>query len=326
MKTLKKVLIGGLLTCCAVVSLFGFTACGSKMVTNEHTINETFENISFNIDTANINIYSSTDGACKVVCYEREKENHTVSVENGTLTISLKDVEWYKEVHFFSKSPKITMYLPAAEYNTLFIDSSTGDVEIAKDFTFNYMDITLSTADVKCYASVKETAKITTSTGGIAVENASVGALNLSLSTGDVHVHNIECAGNISLDSSTGEMDFSNITCKDFFANGSTGDKNFSNMDCKNITIKSSTGDVNLTDVVALEKFSVTVSTGDVLFERCDGQEIFIKTSTGDIKGSLLSTKSFIVEGDKIELPETVTGGKCELRTNTGKIKITIVE
>lgn len=328
MGKLKKIVVSCLLGSCALFSIFGFTSCGSAMVTEEYKIEEAFENIAFDIDTADINIFPSTDGTCKVVCYERSKEKHTVSVENGTLTVSLNDVEWYNRIQFFSKSPKITMYLPVAEYNTLFIDSSTGDVEIAKDFTFNSMNITLSTADLKCYASVKETANISNSTGDITVENVSVGALNISLSTGDVNVRNIESSGDVSLDSTTGDKFISNITCKNFFAEGSTGKMSFSNMNCDNVTLKGTTGDVELTDVIATMKLSIELSTGDTTFERCDAGEILVNVTTGNVEGSLLSEKIFITNTStgKVNVPECLTGGKCKITTSTGDIKITIVE
>jgi hypothetical protein len=51
-----------------------------------------------------------------------------------------------------------------------------------------------------------------------------------------------------------------------------------------------------------------------------------VKTDTGDITGSLLSGKIFMPQtntGD-VTVPDTVTGGKCRLSTNTGDIKISI--
>ena len=58
----------------------------------------------------------------------------------------------------------------------------------------------------------------------------------------------------------------------------------------------------------------------------CDASEIFVKTDTGDVRGTLLSEKVFIIKtsaGD-VSVPETVTGGKCEISTDTGDIKIGI--
>ena len=56
--------------------------------------------------------------------------------------------------------------------------------------------------------------------------------------------------------------------------------------------------------------------------------ELFVKTDTGDISGSLLSDKIFLTETDtgSIKVPQSVNGGKCELTTDTGDIRITVSE
>ena len=60
--------------------------------------------------------------------------------------------------------------------------------------------------------------------------------------------------------------------------------------------------------------------------ERCDAAEIMINTDTGDVEGSLLSDKIFAAKsgtGD-VEVPETGTGGRCIITTDTGDISITV--
>lgn len=51
------------------------------------------------------------------------------------------------EIHF--DLPKITVYLPKGEYAVLSINGSTGNIEIAEDFSFESVDIAISTGDVK---------------------------------------------------------------------------------------------------------------------------------------------------------------------------------
>ena len=62
------------------------------------------------------------------------------------------------------------------------------------------------------------------------------------------------------------------------------------------------------------------------MFDSSDAAEIFVKTSTGDVSGSLLTEKVFITDTStgKVSVPKTTTGGKCELITSTGDIKIEI--
>ena len=79
-------------------------------------------------------------------------------------------------------------------------------------------------------------------------------------------------------------------------------------------------------DVIAANRFSIERSTGDVKFTRCDAAEIFVKTNTGNVTGSLLTDKVFLTDTDtgSVTVPKTATGGRCEIETDTGNIKIEI--
>ena len=120
-------------------------------------ISEDFQNISIRSDTEDIVFAPSGDGRCRVVFYEQEKRTHTAEVVGGTLVIGQADAgKWYESFSFFGfGSPKITVYLPGAEYAALSIEESTGDIEIPKDFSFARIDISVSTGDVTCAASAK---------------------------------------------------------------------------------------------------------------------------------------------------------------------------
>lgn len=106
----------------------------------------------------------------------------------------------------------------------------------------------------------------------------------------------------------------------------STGNVKISDLSCTDCSVKNSTGNVLLQNVLVTDELSVTNSTGNVKFKDCDGGEVFVKNSTGDIEGNFLTGKYFAAKsstGD-VEVPESVTGGRCELTTATGNISITI--
>ena len=79
-------------------------------------------------------------------------------------------------------------------------------------------------------------------------------------------------------------------------------------------------------NVIAAEKIAIDRDTGDIRFTDCDAAEIFVETDTGDVTGSLLSEKVFIAESDtgKVDVPKSATGGRCEIETDTGNIRITV--
>ena len=280
-----------------------------KYQTNEYVIIDEFSSIEINSNTADITILPSIDGENKVICFEDEKEPYDVNVSSGKLSIKLNDQrKWYEHIGIDFNTPKITLYLNQIKYQSLNIKESTGDVIISKDFTFNNIDVRVSTGDVKCLASTQEFIKIKTSTGHITLNNLSAGSLDLTVSTGRVNLTDIDCKGDIVINTSTGRTKLDNVLCKSLISDGDTGD----------ITLK---------NVTATEKFLIERDTGDVNFENSDAYEIHIETDTGDVKGTILTEKVFITKTDtgKINVPQTHSGGRCEIETDTGDIIISIV-
>lgn len=317
-KTVKKWLLVATLLVVFGALILVATACSAgwdfgkfntdKYEANTYEVHDEFSNISIKTSTADIVFAPSEDGNCKVVCDEQSNLKHLVSATDGTLKVELVDTrKWYQHIGVNFGTQKITVYLPNAEYSALVIEESTGDIQIPKDFKFNSADISLSTGDVRYFASATEDIKIKRSTGDVYVQNISARSLNISGSTGNVTVTDVVCEGDVTIGVSTGKTHLTNVTCKNLISSGDTGD-------------------ISLKNVIAVEKFSIERSTGDVKLEGVDAAEIFVKTSTGDVEGSLLSGKNFIIDTNTgtEEFPHGSSGGKCEITTSTGDIKITV--
>lgn len=313
-----------IITACSLV-LFGLilfggamTAMGwdfsklssSKYKTNYYDIDDIFSDLSILCDTADITFVAAEDKKCSVVCFEDVKVQHSVLVKDGVLSIALEDTrKWYDYIGIFNfDTPKITVYLPRGRYGALSIKGSTGDVLIPNDFIFQNIDILVSTGDIANSAPASDGIKIKASTGDIRVENITVGALDLSVSTGTITVSNITCKGDVRLGVSTGKSFITDLSCNNLESMGNTGD-------------------ISLKKVIASGQFSIERSTGDVKFDACDAGEISVKTDTGDVEGSLLTEMIFITQTDtgRIVVPETTTGGKCKIFTDTGDIQMEII-
>ena len=280
----------------------------TKFQTNTYAITENYKNISIKSNTADISFISTDSDKTTVVSNEEINLKHSVTVKDDTLLIEINDTrKWYQYIGVSFGKQNITVNLPKGEYGALSINTDTSDVEIASDFKFESVDISLSTGDVTNLASANDFIKIKTSTGNIDTKNISANSVNLTASTGKISAENLNSNGDIKLKVSTGKTNLSNIKCKNLISSGSTGD-------------------IYLNNVISTEKFDIKRSTGNVKLEFCDANELSITTDTGDVKGSLLSDKVFITKTDtgKIDVPKTLTGGKCEISTDTGDIIITI--
>ena len=299
------ILFGGVVT----VANWDFAKLSTvKYETNKHEIFGDFNNISLKTNTADITFLLSDDGKCRIECYEEEKSRHRVTVGEDTLNIEeTNEKKWYDYVGINLGSPKIKVYLPQMKYSALKINEDTGDIIIPEGLEFENVDISLSTGDVDFCASASKDIRIKTTTGKITAKNITAGAIKLTASTGGITVSDIKCEGDVKVKVTTGKVMLNNIDCKNLYSEGSTGD-------------------MWLTGVLAQEKFSVKRSTGHLTFEGCDAAEVYIKTDTGDVKGSFLTDKVVIAETStgRINIPKTITGGRCEITTDTGDINISI--
>ena len=306
-----SLVIIGLIMFAGVMSVYGwdFSKLNTgKYETNTHEIDEGFNSLSIKTETADIIFKYSNDGKCRVECFDEIKAKHSAVVEDDTLVIRMvNEKSWYDYIGINFGSPKITVYLPKAEYSSLSIYDATGDIEIPEVFKFENAEISLSTGDIDYFASTYTLIKLKTSTGDICVEDTTAGELDLSVSTGSITVSNVICAGDIDVKVSTGKTRLNNVECDNFVSVGHTGD-------------------IFLTDVIAAEKLTVERNTGDIKFDSSDAAEIYVKTNTGRVEGSLLTDKIFITHTNtgKVNVPKRVTGGICDISTNTGNIKITI--
>lgn len=275
---------------------------------NTYEISNDFNNVKIDTETADITILPSLDGKCKVECYEQEKVTHTVTTENDALVINVSDNRSWLDNLFNFKSQKVTVYLPKIEYSSISIKEVTGNVNISKNLNFNNISVSVTTGDVKNYATVSETANVETTTGDIIFENITTNNLKISTTTGNVTLKGVSCLENIDISVTSGDIEIENVTCKNFESNGTTGE-------------------AELYNLIAVNGLKVERVSGDVTFEKIEATQIIIQTNTGDIEGSILTGKEFKVKTDTgdVKIPSSVTGsGVCKIETNTGDIKITI--
>ena len=298
-KTIKKWLItAASLTALGFIILIGAMAALDfdfskistlKYETNTYEVNGDFDKISIDVNITDIVFAQSDDESCQVVCFEAEKVKHSVRCTNGTLTIGVTDNrKWYDYFGISFASPKMTIYLPKSEYASLLIDTDTSDINIPKSFSFNELEIESDTGNVDCMANVSDSIKI---------------------------------------ESDTGDIDISSVSSKcDIDIKTDTGSIKLTDVDCTNFSAESDTGNISLVNVIAEDAIYVESDTGNVKLKNSDASKLSIETDTGNVTGTLLSEKIFIAKSStgRVKVPDTESGGKCEIRTATGNIKIDI--
>lgn len=260
----------------------------NKYETNVHEITEEFTDVTLIGDTANVTFVPAADNKTTVTCHEETYAKHAVAVKDGMLTVELQnEKKWYHYLSIGSAKAKITVALPLKEYGALQIAVKTGDVLIPESVSFT------NTA-------------VKTTTGNITLQGVSTGELELAVSTGKVMLERV----------SSGDT---KITV-------STGNAHLTECKLQSLTTNGKTGDITMENVIVDGLLAVERSTGDVRFTACDAGTVSITTDTGNVTGSFLSDKIVYATTDtgKVDVPRSTEGGSCEIKTDTGNIKITV--
>ncbi|MCR5457337.1 MAG: DUF4097 domain-containing protein [Clostridiales bacterium] len=307
------VLVAGLVIFASafIAAGFDFSKIGkAKYETHIYTADTNFSKIEVHSTVDDITFKPSSDGKCSIECLEEDKVTHTVEVENGTLKIGVKDErQWIDLISLFKKTPYITVYLPSDTYESVTAECITGDILIPRAFSFGNIVIDGDTGNILCGASATESITINSTTGSISITGVRSNNMTLKATTGKITASTVECSGDVSVKVTTGD-----IVLVDF--------------DCNSLKCNGTTGSVILTNVTATGDFNIEDGTGTVHFDKCDAANIYVKSTTGNISGSLMTEKDFRAKSStgKVNVPDTRTGGICEISSTTGNINITIAE
>lgn len=194
--------------------------------------------------------------------------------------------------------------------HTVEVINGTLNIEVVdtRDW-YNHLDINFHKPRIKVYIPRGEynNLSIKATTGDITIcEELAFRNIDVSLTTGDI---------------SCGASATNNIKLK-----STTGDVRLEGLRAWNIEASLSTGDISLRNVVATGELYVTGTTGNIRLDECDATWTRIRLSTGNVKGSFLTPKIITAKTTtgSVDVPQSTTGGLCEITTTTGNIKITI--
>ena len=298
---------------CIGLGIFLLTGCTmnglQKFEAKHYTAQTLFQNIVIEDDTTNINILPSNDGICKIDYMESKQTTYEINVSENTLSIKLIDnTSWYHNLFNFG-SISINIYLPQADYQNLTIDTTTGNVNVSQALSFNDVKIDLSTGNASVKSAVSGELSIHTSTGNVTVGNASPTSVTLQTSTGNISATAIHTSGT-------------------FYAKSTTGNQSYTDVSCQSSQLQTSTGNIRMVNLVSADHLKASTSTGNIFFDNCDAATLDVDTVTGNVNGTLRTPKIIYATSDtgKISIPHLTEGGLCEITTDTGNIKISIVE
>lgn len=280
-----------------------------KYETNEYNIDESFSNIIVDADTCDVNIIPADNRRCTVVCNESDKIYYNVSVKDNTLKIEEKNkLAWYDYIGFLHWGDmSINIYLPEYEYNSLYIENSSGNVDVSNYICFFDAEVNASSGDINFEGYVVNDLEISASSGNILLTGVEAENIAASTSSGDIRAVALKAYNRFYTSASSGD-----ITVKDSKSDYFRG----------SVT----SGDISLTDYICDYDINLESTSGDLELEDSDAKNIELKATSGDITGKLLSAKLFDVDtnsGD-VDVPQSAKGGRCRIETTSGDIEFEV--
>ena len=315
-KRISLIVASALVLSGLLISFLGFAAVGfdftrlnrTKPITKSITVEDSFDSISLDVSLCDVRFLPSRNNYCEIVYTLPENTSCSVSVQNDCLTVCDEDSRsWYEYIGIFWGDMHMDIYLPQTDYNSLEISGSVGDIEIPEDFSFEEAELKTETGGIDFSASVEKRLSLQSDTGHVNASCAAPESLEITTDTGDISVSSMEIGSLLTLKSDTGTISLMDINTCD-------------------ISAESSSGDIELSAVIASGTLDIENDTGNVELRSCDANTIYIKTDTGNVSGTLLSEKVFITESDtgRVDVPKTITGGRCEVTTDTGNIEFNL--
>ncbi len=333
------------------VFVFPLCSCSLKNSSNHiittHELTEDFNKIQINTSVSNITFELSDNDSATVVCREKADRKHNVTVADGTLSIEKTDTKkWYHIFNFDFTVPSVTVYLPRAEYTSLQIKSSTGNITIPEGFNFtDGIGIKGSTGSISCSASANGTVKIDNSTGNVSIRNASASKYELDTSTGMTTLDNVTCESivavgttgdfflldseiseSVKISRDTGDIEIRNVSARHCNLTLTTGTTDISNLKCESLSSVGDTGKIIVSDIETSGNISIARSTGNSTLNSiaCNGNISMVST-TGkqELKNTTCANLNIVADTGKLVMNDVIANGSMTIERSTGDVDFT---
>ena len=261
----------------------------TSLVTKNYPVSGSFSSISVTEYYADVQLRASRDGSVSVTTRDTQDVTHTVQVVNGTLTISRPEPNLGQRIfHDDDDDPTVIVYLPAGDYGSLTVNTTSGDVESSGQLNFATANLTTTSGDIEIAGSVTQSLVCNSTSGDVDISSPAAGAVQVNTTSGDVELTGVSA---------------------------------------QSLSIHTNTGDADLERTVAAGAIEISTTTGDIELERSDAASLTLSTTSGDVEGSLLTGKTFSASSTsgRVSVPASTPGaGACNVSTTSGSIRLTV--
>ncbi len=327
---------------------FDFTKLNTTTFeTTSYEIQENFQNIDIRDFVCNIRLVPAEDGVCRVVCAETDRITNTVEVIEDTLTITRTDRRrWYERIQiWWGNDLSVTVYLPEKTYQSLYLKTVSGHIEVPDTFSFSDVELLSTSGDISFAAGSSKGLLIQSTSGHIRAQNAAGGpveavttsgdivlsditadTLHVKTTSGHIRVENIT-AGSAQAVTTSGDVLLSEATADSVQTKTTSGHTILSDLTVDTLQAKTTSGDIRLSSAIISGHADLQAVSGHIQLKDSDAGSFAIQTVSGDVTGTILSPKNFATaaaSGD-MQIPSSDTSaGNCSITTTSGHIRIDI--
>lgn len=302
----------------------------TEMIKHTYSISEDITNVDVLVKKADFSVSITTDDieTAKLDLIYSKKAISDYSVSDGTLSVTAKrNFPWNI---FNNEEGKIILTLPKKDYESISINSSSGDIKLSG-------------------FDLAGELKLDTASGDINLANVNAASLSVSVSSGDVEINRLMTTGDVSLHAASGDFSLDGIGAKALTISGTSSKIEVNKATLESVDIDTTSGDIELnetytTDTVKIDttsgavdiersnfagKLTVETGSGDVHVTSSDAAELDLDTTSGDVTLTLLTPKNFVVEttsGKQDVIGTVYTQPLCKINTTSGDVTVRIAE
>ena len=213
-----------------------------------------------------VQLVTSSDGKYHVKVYDSEEIYHKVSYENGVLEIIRHDDrKWWEsmDIDFFSEEMVITVAVPQNEFEKIYAESVSGDIEIGSEFSFDSAELITTSGDVDFSGEAKTELEVSTTSGDITISGVDTKKAFIETTSGEVKLKSV-IADKAEITSVSGDITFDGCDGKEFDVDTTSGDVKGTLLSGKDFVTDTVSGDIDLPKAAENGTFNVATVSGDI--------------------------------------------------------------
>ena len=228
----KIIMFAGALICAGMLIFCGALAASefswqklSRDVSGyeERTFNAvgSFSRVQIDGVDANISIQTTAGEQCTVIYDDSDRGTYHVGMDEDTLVIE-RDVPWFDTFGIIMSAPKVTVYLPEAEYEDLDVSAVSGSIRI-DNLDAKRMNLTATSGKIALSGvNVARDASLKTVSGGIHMEALRADSLTARTTSGGIRLDGVD-ARDLELRTVSGSIRGTLLSGKEFEASSVSG-------------------------------------------------------------------------------------------------------